>query len=250
MSKPLQLLALLAILAVVTVAKAPAAFADLNSDLRLLTELGLMRGHLSMARALTNAGDAEQASAQLVLPLRENFGAIAGELAERDITDLKDRLLALEAADRAKLALEEPHDQAIAVIDRAEATITASPPVILAASIRMLRRAAVEYDSAYLTGTPDGFKEYQDSMGIANRAAQMISDIYANLAAKNDTATTVIDQALTELLTAWPAPHRPATPTVTPLRVQDLVEIIAEKAKLFDAVTNPAECASTIDCGG
>ncbi len=207
--------------------------ADSTNDQALLTQLGLIRGHLHMASELTDAGDKKNASVHFHHPLKELYSAIAPELAARDIPDLGDKLRVLEKADEAGGDLKKPLGAVLSTIDLAEASITASPKLMLAAVVGLLRHAAEEYQAAYQQGTLDKLEEYQDSAGFARKAAEIFARIRLNLSKRDPPPIRDIALAVATLQTAWPSLNGPAKPIIDAAGVKALVDKIEQRAAAY-----------------
>lgn len=190
------------------------AYADDASDVRLLTDLGLMRGHLRSAAELTSGGDGKQASLHYHHPNAELMGSVGAAGAS-----LVEPLKALEAAaggGDTKAAL----DGVLAAIGKLEAGAGADKHG-MKTIVGLLEAAADEYAAAYPAGKLENLEEYQDSRGFVLQAA----DNYAALGAKPAKAAD-IDAALAKLKTAWPAIQGPAAPVIDAAGVKALVETI------------------------
>jgi hypothetical protein len=207
------------------------ASTDSSNDQKLLTQLGLMRGHLRMASELTDAGRAKEASLHYHHPLKELYQDIEPELVARGIPDLGAKLKALEVADEAGSDVKAPLAAVLLTIDLAEASITASPKLMLAAVVGMLRHASEEYSAAYTpAGALDKIEEYQDSRGFTRKAAEIFNRIRVNLAKRDPAPIRDIAKDIAQLQAAWPSLEGPDKPVIDAARVKALVDGIEQIA--------------------
>ena len=219
-------------LVVATWPSGPAA-ADESLDKHLLMQLGLMRGHLRMARDLVEAGDRKQASLHIHHPLKELYDDIEAELLSRGVSNLGVRLKVLEHADEGGTDLLRPMAAVQLTINLSEASVAASPTMMLDAIVGMLEHAATEYATAYPDNKLEELEEYQDSRGFTKKAEEIFGAIKSNLEKKDAAATHDIDVTLQDLLRAWPELNGPAQPVINAAGVKALVARIGERAKAF-----------------
>ncbi len=219
-----------AVVSLSTLVGGAAARAD---DVSLLTQLGLMEGHLTIGHKLTAAGDTKQASLHYHHPMKELFGAIEADVKAKGGANLGDLLKALEKADESGGDVNKAFDAAIVSIDKVETTIAPSPAMVLASNVGMIQAAAEEYAKAYPKDALDLLEEYQDSMGFTMVADEIFDKVKAKLAEKDAAGTEEIAKGLDELLKAWPALNGPAKPVIDAAGVKALVDKIAAKAASF-----------------
>jgi len=209
------------------------AFAGGENDQFLLTQVGLMRGHLRMAEALEAANLKSEASLHYHHPLKELYDDIKDELTSRGITDLGDALKALEKADESGADVKAPLKIVFSTLDLTEGSITASPKMMLLAVVGLLKHAAEEYAVAYTpAGKLDKQEEYQDSWGFTTKASDIFTRIRLNLAKRDPGPIRDIAKKLTIMQTAWPnleGPQKPVIDGATVSKVYDEIEQIASK---------------------
>lgn len=222
------------LLALGTIAGHAAADDSLSVDQKLLTQLGLMRGHLHMGKDLTDAGDAKQAALHYHHPLQELYAEIAPELTARGVTELEGDLKALEKAADSGADVGPPLAKVMATIDLAEASVSASPKLVLAAVVGLLRHADEEYSVAFTpAGALDKLEEYQDSLGFARKAAEIFNRVRVNLAKRDPAPIRDIAKDITSLLTAWPNITGPQKPVLDSAAVKALVDKIEKRAATY-----------------
>jgi hypothetical protein len=181
------------------------------ADDAMLTNLGLMRGHLRSATELTGGGDGKQAGLHYHHPTAELMAGLGAGGAS-----LSEPLKALEAASDGGGDTKAALDVMLAEIGKLEAGQNTMPAIV-----GMLEAAAAEYAAAYPAGKLENLEEYQDSRGFVLQAA----DNYAALASKPAKAAD-IDAALAKLKTAWPAIQGPDAPVIDAAGVKALVDTI------------------------
>ena len=151
-----------------------AAPADISTEdhAELLFKLGLLEGHLLVARELVEAGQPRLALPHFGHPVRELYDDIQGELARRGVTGFDGELIALEA-----LAAGKPGDPAtMAKLDgvlRILAAVRATVPSGLLDSDRFMLGvlgevsaiAAEDYSESLEGGRIEKPVEYHDARG-------------------------------------------------------------------------------------
>ncbi len=199
-------------------------------DASLLSQIGLMEGHLAMGHKLTAAGDAKQASLHYHHPMKELFAGIEADAKAKGGADLGDMLKALEKADESGGDVNKAFDAVMVSIEKIEATVNAPPAVVMASNVLMLQAAAEEYAKAYPKDALEALEEYQDSMGFVITADEIFDKIKPKLAEKDAANATVIEQGLDDLLKAWPDLKGPAKPVIDAAGVKALVDKVAAAA--------------------
>ncbi len=204
-----------------------------NPDVDYFTTLGLMQGHLLVAKELMDAGQYAQAEPHIGHPVEELYGNIEGQLAERQVPDFKPVLNQLH--DLAKTAPGSPemgkaYAEAISALDRAIAALPASerqsPDLVLDSINQMLKTAAEEYKAAIADNKIVEVVEYQDSRGFVLYAEELYQAIAPQMSQERAADHEAITTAFTELKTAWPSVEPPATPTKTSSEVYGLIATI------------------------
>jgi hypothetical protein len=211
-----------------------AAHADAASDAKLLTQLGLIEGHLFVGNRLASS-DAKQASLHFHHPMKEIFGTIEADIKARGAADLGDNLKALEKASEGGGDVAGAYKAVMGSVDATEDKIAAPPAVVLASLVGMLTQATEEYAAAYPNDALATLEEYQDSMGFVTVADEIFDKIKPKLAEKDAAAATAIEKGLDDLLKAWPDINAPAKPVIDAASVKGMVEKIAASAAAFKA---------------
>jgi flagellin-specific chaperone FliS len=204
-----------------------------NPDVDLMTNLGLMKGHLMVAQELIDQKKYKEAEPHIGHPVEEIYGSLEATLTARQLPQFKDQLNKLN--DLIKTAPDSPelpvaYKTAMTAIDGTIAAVPAtqrqSPDFVLKVMSGLLNTAADEYKAAIADGKFVELVEYQDSRGFVQYAALLYAGI-AEAQAKADPAKHAsIEKALTELKTVWPTVGYPAAPVKTPAEVTALVKAI------------------------
>lgn len=204
------------------------------ADQALLTQLELIRGHLHMASELSAAGNPKQAALHFHHPLKELYATIEPELNARGIANLGAQLKALEQAADAGSDVKPTLAKVLATVDLAEGSVSASPKMMLAAVVGLLRHADAEYAFAFTpAGALDKREEYQDSAGFVHKAAEIFNRIRVNLAKRDPAPIRDIAKDIATLQTAWPSLEGPVKPVLTAAGVKALVDRIEKTAATY-----------------
>jgi hypothetical protein len=211
-----------------------------NPDVDLMTNLGLMKGHLMVAQELIDQKKYKEAEPHIGHPVEEIYGGVEATLTARKLPQFKDQLNKLN--DLIKTAPDSPelpvaYKTAMIAIDGTIAAVPAaqrqSPDFVLKVMSGLLNTAADEYKAAIADGKFVELVEYQDSRGFVQYAALLYAGI-AEAQTKADPAKhAAIEKALTELKTVWPTVGFPAAPVKTTAEVAALVKsIVPEKVAI------------------
>jgi Helix-hairpin-helix motif len=187
-------------------------------DLDYMVKLGLMKGHMYVAKELLDLGEAKQAEPHIGHPVEE----IYADVEEAGLITLED-LVKAGAKDKAKVNAEFAKsmaaiDGAIAMLPEAQRK---SPKFTLQVINGLLETAKDEYGAAVADGKFKEIIEYQDSRGFVRYADELYTAIAAQVPPE---AGKKISAALTDLKTTWPTPTLPATPVKKPEQVTALVK--------------------------
>jgi Helix-hairpin-helix motif len=208
-------------------------------DVDYMTKLGLMKGHLFVAKELLDLKKVDQAEPHIGHPVEEIYADVEDQLNERKVPEFKTPLIALHdlvkagGKDNAKITTEfaasvKSVDGAIAVLPEAQRT---SSKFVLQIINGLLDTANSEYTAAIANGKITQAVEYQDSRGFVVYANELYKKIEPQLKKDNPTAATVISKSLTDLTKAWPAAIPPAAPVKTPAEVTKMVKEIEAEAQ-------------------
>jgi hypothetical protein len=211
-------------------------------DIDYMTKLGLMKGHLLVAKELLDLGKPDQAEPHIGHPVEEIYADVEEQLQERQVPEFKTTLIALQslvkagAKDATKVTSE--FKMSVQAVDGAIAGLPdsqrQSPPFVLAVINGLLDTANAEYGAAIDNGKIAQAIEYQDSRGFLIYAETLYQGIADSVQKSDPTVHTTIVQTLAELRQVWPAPIPPAAAIKTPEQVSQLVKTIEQSSKQVD----------------
>ncbi|WP_310488815.1 helix-hairpin-helix domain-containing protein [Chamaesiphon sp. VAR_69_metabat_338] len=207
-------------------------------DVDYMTKLGLMKGHLMVAKELLDLKQAVQAEPHIGHPVEEIYADVEEQLKERKVPEFKTPLIALHdlvkggAKDGAKVNADftvamKSVDGAISILP---ATQRNSATFTLQVINGLLDTANSEYKSSIAKGKIAQIVEYQDSRGFVTYVNQLFRAIEPQLKQANPAVATTIGTTLADLTKAWPAPIAPAAPVKTAEEVTKLVKQIESEA--------------------
>lgn len=207
-----------------------------SEDIDYMVNLGLIKGHLIVAKELLEMGEYEQAEPHIGHPVEEIYADLENPLNERGVPQFKQILINLH--DWVKLKPNDPelwihYHAALAAVERAIAALTdskqQSPAFVLQVMNHILDTANAEYTAAISNGHIHEDIEYQDSRGFVLYVKNSLyPTIEATFAQEDQAANQDIKAILAELETAWPSVIPPNSPVVTPETVSMQVQTIAE----------------------
>jgi hypothetical protein len=208
-------------------------------DVDYMTKLGLMKGHLMVAKELIDLKKIDQAEPHIGHPVEEIYADVEDQLKERKVPEFKTPLIALldlvkgGAKDGAKVntdftAAVKSVDGAIGFLPAAQRN---SPKFSLQIINGLLDTANAEYTASIANGKITQVVEYQDSRGFVIYANQLYKAIEPQLKKDHPAAATLISTSLTTLTKAWPAAVAPAAPVKTPEEVTKLIKSIESEAQ-------------------
>ena len=198
-------------------------------DLDYMVKLGLIKGHMYVAKELLDLGKPEQAEPHIGHPVEEIYADVEGQLSERGVADFKSTLIGLHdtvkagAKDQAKV--EQDFAASMNAIDSAIAKLPESqrksPKFVMQIIAGLLETAKDEYDAAVVDGKIEEPIEYQDSRGFVRYASELYQSVSAGLKPEISDKMTKI---LADLATAWPEALPPEVPVKSPEQVESLVK--------------------------
>jgi Helix-hairpin-helix motif len=214
-------------------------------DVDYMVKLGLMKGHLLVAKELIDLKKIDQAEPHIGHPVEEIYADVEEQLNERKVKEFKTPLIALHdqvkagGKDAAKLITDfkasmKSVDDAIAGLPAAQRT---TPKFILQVIAGLLDSANSEYTAAVADGKISQAVEYQDSRGFVVYSQELFKNIQPAVAKSNAAVATSIGKSLTDLAKAWPAPIPPAVLVLPTTEVDKLVKSIESEA---DKIIRPA----------
>lgn len=206
-------------------------------DLDYMIKLGLMKGHLLVAKELLDQGKPEQAEPHIGHPVEEIYLDVEEQLEERKVPEFKTTLIGLQ-----ELLKSKPNDPKIATqfqssmvavdnaIGKLPETQLKSPEFILKAINGLLDSANSEYQAAISNGKITAAIEYQDSRGFVIYSDSLYSSIPKSTAKESTDTQSAIADTMSKLKKAWPSAEPPATPVLTPEEVSQLIKTIEQKS--------------------
>ena len=203
-------------------------------DIDYMTKLGLMKGHMLVAKELLDLQKPKQAEPHIGHPVEEIYADVEDQLTERKVKEFKTTLINLQdlvkagVRDTAKVTSE--FKTAMQAIDGAIATLPAeqrqSPNFVLQVVNGLLDTANSEYSAAIANGKIAQAIEYQDSRGFVAYANELYSGIAAQVEKQTPETHQAIQQTMAELTKVWPAPLPPAAAVKTPTQVSQLIKTV------------------------
>ncbi|OKH43649.1 DNA uptake protein [Calothrix sp. HK-06] len=218
-------------------------------DVDYMTKLGLMKGHLIVAKELLDQNQPKAAEPHIGHPVEEIYADVEEQLNERKVKEFKTTLISLQdlvksngKADSVKTNFTnsmQAVDGAIAILPQPEREKNAFNLQVING---LLDSANSEYGAAVADGKISAAIEYQDSRGFVVYANELYKTIATNMAKENPEVHKNIQASMTELNKVWPAAIPPATPVKAPLEVTKLVKAIeAESQKAIDKASTKAQ---------
>jgi DNA uptake protein ComE-like DNA-binding protein len=217
-----------------------------EKDADYMVKLGLMKGHLYVAKELLDLNKPKDAEPHIGHPVEEIYTDVAEQLNERKVKEFKTTLIALEdlvkagAKEMPKVTtnlkeVQQSIDLAIAVLPEAQRK---NPNFVLQVINRLLDTANSEYGAAITDGKIKAAIEYQDSRGFITYSEQLYQGIAATMAKDHPDAHKIIVENMKQLKTAWPAPIPPASPVKTPTEVGKLITAIEQNTQKIITVAS------------
>ena len=200
-------------------------------DLDYMIKLGLMKGHMMVARELLDLKQPDQAEPHIGHPVEEIYADVEEQLKERNVKEFKTVLIklqdmvkgggkdAVKTDEQFKLALDAI-DDAIAMLPEKQRK---DEKFVLQVITGLLDTAGAEYDAAIADNKVKEAIEYQDSRGFVMYSQELYKAIAPQVTAKSAENGQKISTALTEVASAWPAAIPPAVPVKS---VEDVTTLI------------------------
>ena len=203
-------------------------------DVDFMTKMGLMKGHLIVAKELLDQGKPDQAEPHIGHPVEEIYADVEDQLNERKITEFKTTLIKLQ--DLVKAGAKDPaqvnaeFDTSMQAVDGAIAGLPEAqrkdPKFVLQVINGLLDTANSEYGAAVANGKISAIIEYQDSRGFVMYAETLYKDIAEQVAKTSPETDKAIVASMTELKANWPTAIAPPAPVKTTEEVTKLVKTI------------------------
>jgi hypothetical protein len=202
-------------------------------DIDFMTKLGLMRGHLLVAKEWLDRKQPALALPHIGHPIEEIYVDLEGQLDERKVKPFKAALQKLQVQTQFSPnspELTTTYTEALQGIDKAMASLPASqrqdPRFVLSVISEMLEAAGTEYGAAVSNGKVSAHIEYEDSRGFVLFAKQLFSEVAPTLAKSDASRAKEIGESLTKLQTAWPAIDAPAVPVMSVDQVRTAIKSV------------------------
>ncbi|QJB46645.1 ComEA family DNA-binding protein [Dolichospermum flos-aquae] len=207
-------------------------------DIDYMTKLGLMKGHLLVAKELLDQNQPKQAQPHIGHPVEEIYIDIEEQLDERKVKEFKSNLVSLT-----DLVKSNPKDAkiktnfttSVQAVDSAIAILPAEqrskPEFVLQVITSLLDAANSEYGAAIANGKITAPIEYQDSRGFVVYSQELYKSISSQMTQEHPQAHKAIDTAFGELVKVWPTAIPPAQAVSTPEDVTKLVKTIEENTQ-------------------
>jgi len=212
-------------------------------DVDYMTKLGLMKGHLLVAKELLDLQKPAQAEPHIGHPVEEIYVDVEDQLNERNVPEFKTSLISLQDLVKAKSAkIDTNFTEAVKSVDNAIAflpeAMRSSPEFVLQVINGLLDTANSEYTAAIANGKISAAIEYQDSRGFVIYAEELYKGISSQVSAANADTDKLIASNMSELSKNWPSVIPPATPVNPPALVTQLIKTIEkESQKVLDSST-------------
>lgn len=212
-------------------------------DVDYMTKLGLMKGHLLVAKELLDLQKPAQAEPHIGHPVEEIYVDVEDQLNERNVPEFKTSLISLQDLVKAKSAkVDTNFTEAVKSVDNAIASLPetqrSSPEFVLQVINGLLDTANSEYTAAIANNKITAAIEYQDSRGFVKYAEELYKGISSQVGAANADIDKSIATNMSELDKNWPAVIPPATPVNAPAEVTQLIKTIEQDSqKVLDSNT-------------
>ena len=217
----------------------PASATGADSDVDYMTKLGLMKGHLLVARELLDQQKPDQAEPHIGHPVEEIYADVESQLQARNVKEFKSTLVKLHdevkagAKDTSQVQADFAQvEQALnAAMQAVPADKSQSPQFVLQVIDGLLDTANAEYAAAIASDKIAEAIEYQDSRGFVLYAQDLYKQVADDLEKTAPQAQQTISKSLDELATAWPSAIPPEKPAKTPDEVSQLIQTIEQETQ-------------------
>ena len=214
-------------------------------DIDYMTKLGLMKGHLLVAKELLDQNQPKQAQPHIGHPVEEIYVDIEEQLNERQVKEFKSNLVGLTDLVKSNpkdakiktnfITSVQAVDSAIAILPTEERS---KPEFVLQVINGLLDAANSEYGAAISNGKITAPIEYQDSRGFIVYSQELYKAISSQMVQEYPESHKAIDTAFVELVKVWPTAIPPAQAVKTPEDVTKLVKIIEENTRKIQQKTS------------
>lgn len=218
-------------------------------DVDYMTKLGLMKGHLLVAKELLDQNQPKQAEPHIGHPVEEIYVDVEQQLNERKVKEFKTSLISLQdfvKSNPKNAKVKTDFASSMQSIDNAVNALPADqrsqPRFVLQVVNSLLDAANSEYGSAIANGKISAPIEYQDSRGFVTYAKDLYKGISSKLAQGHAEEYKVIETSMTQLVTVWPSAIPPVQPVKTPEDVTNLIKTIEQNSqKVIESSSTQAQ---------
>ncbi len=207
-------------------------------DVDYMVKLGLMKGHMLIAKELLDLKKPDQAEPHIGHPVEEIYVDVEDQLKERNVPEFKTQLIRLQDLVKSKPNDPQIDSQFEASMKAVDAAIAALPETqrkssefTLKVINGLLDTANSEYQASIANDKISAAIEYQDSRGFVTYADTLRNNISEPLTKKNPEAQKAIADTMTQLKTAWPSAVPPEKPVLPPDQVTQLIKTIEKNAQ-------------------
>ncbi|MBW4627873.1 MAG: helix-hairpin-helix domain-containing protein [Brasilonema octagenarum HA4186-MV1] len=212
-------------------------------DVDYMTKLGLMKGHLLVAKELLDQNQPKKAEPHIGHPVEEIYVDVEDQLNERKVKEFKTSLVSLQdfvKSNPKSPKIKTDFTSSMQAVDGAVNALPADqrsqPRFTLQVINGLLDAANSEYTAAIANGKISAEIEYQDSRGFVNYADDLYKGISSKVAKDYPQESKGIEASIAELIKVWPSAIAPAKPVKTPEDVTKLVKTIEENSqKIIDS---------------
>ncbi len=211
-------------------------------DTDYMVKLGLMKGHLFVAKELLDLNQPKAAEPHIGHPVEEIYTDVADQLNERKVKEFKTTLITLEdlvkAGAKDRSLVNSNFKESMQSIDNAIASLPEtqrkSPNFIITVINGLLDTANSEYQASIADGKIKAAIEYQDSRGFVAYAEMLYRGIAAQMTKERPQVHKTVTETFKQLKTVWPSPIPPAVPVKTPAQLDKLIKTIAQSTQIGD----------------
>ncbi len=200
-------------------------------DVDYWTKLGLMKGHMIVAKELLDLQKPDQALPHIGHPVEEIYADVEGQLKERNVKDFKQALIDLQQLVKSKpsdVNVTTKYTEAMAGIDGAINALPESqrqtPKFTLQVINGILDTAGTEYMAAVGDSKIKEVIEYQDARGFTLYVDQSYQGIAPAMAQTYPEVHQQFKANLEKLKSAFPSPLAPEKPVLTSAEMSALIK--------------------------
>ncbi|WP_026082315.1 ComEA family DNA-binding protein [Mastigocladopsis repens] len=218
-------------------------------DVDYMTKLGLMKGHLLVAKELLDQNQPKQAEPHIGHPVEEIYVDVEEQLNERKVKEFKTSLISLQdfvKSNPKSAKVKTDFASSMQSVDSAMTALPAAqrsqPRFVLQVMNALLDAANSEYGAAIADGKISAAIEYQDSRGFVNYVNDLYKGIASKMSQEHPEEHKAIETSMAELTKVWPSAIPPAKPVQTPEDVTKLVKTIEQNSqKVIDNSNTQAQ---------